>query len=91
MFFLFVLTGRLGELDRPRHVRLAGDDPLLLEGLEMAHHPVGRVDLEVLADLTDRRAVAAAAHLVANEFVDLALPGGELFHGHASSPGKSEW
>ena len=61
------------ELDRPRHVRLAVDQPLLLQRLEVAHHPVGALDLELEADLTDGRAVPASLDLAANEAVNLAL------------------
>ena len=73
------LVDRLGrQLDRPRHVRLAGDQPLLLQGLQVADHAVGRVDVEFGADLADRRPVAAAADLVANELVDRLLPFGQF-------------
>ena len=71
------------ELDRPRHVRLAVDQALLLERLEVAHHPVGALDLELVADLADRRAVAPPLDLAADELVDLALARGQGFEvGH---------
>src|SRR5439155_17660407 len=61
------------ELDRARHVRLAMDQPLLLEGLQVAHHAVGALDLELEADLANRRPVTPPLDLAANEAVNLAL------------------
>jgi hypothetical protein len=44
----------------------------------MAHDSVGRADLEIVADLADRRPVAAAADFLADKVVDLALTLGKL-------------
>ena len=45
--------------------------------------PLGELMLKLLADFADRRAVAAIANLVANEFVDFALTFGKIFEiGH---------
>ena len=50
------------------------DEALLLKGLEVAHDPVGRGDLERLADLPDRGREAAVLDLVPDEVQDLVLP-----------------
>ena len=62
------------QFDRPGHVLPPADQPLPLEGLEMADDTVGRTDVERLTNLPDRRAVAAVLDLVADEGVDLELP-----------------
>jgi hypothetical protein len=68
-------VGRLvDQLDGPRHVLAAGDQPLPFQGLEVADDAVRGADLEGLADFTDGRAVAAGMDLVANETVNLELP-----------------
>ncbi len=73
----FFLVG-IGELDGPRHVRLAGDQALFLQRLQMAHHAVGRADAKVIADLADRRPVTAVGDLIANKIEDFALAGGKV-------------
>ena len=45
-----LIDGLGHELNCPRHIRLAGDQPLLFQGLEVAHHAVGRADSELIAD-----------------------------------------
>ena len=61
--------------------------PFLLQGLQVAHHAVGRADAEVLADLADRRPVTAVADLVAKEFVDrLLFLGQQVARLHGDSP-----
>ena len=50
----------------------------------MAHHAIGAADIKLLADLADRRSVAAIANFVSDEFVDHVLPLGhdvEFRHG----------
>jgi hypothetical protein len=44
----------------------------------VAHHAVGRIDVEVLADLANRWAVTPGVDFVADEIEDLALAGSEL-------------
>src|ERR1051325_6287183 len=51
----------------------------------MAHHPIGRGDVKMFADLANRRPIAAIANFVANEFENQFLPASELFHFHLST------
>ena len=75
------------KLDGPRHVGLAVDQALLLKRLEMAHHAIGALDVEVDADLPDRRPVAPALNLAADELVNVALPGRQQIQvGHELAP-----
>src|SRR5437588_11846493 len=81
------LRGRLmiDQLDRPSREALADDEPLLLQRLQMTHDPVGRLDVKGQADLANRRAVAPALNLFANELIDFPLPVrqlAEVGHGH---------
>ena len=46
--FLGVVT----ELNRTRHVRLAGDQPFFLKSFEVTHHTIGRADAKVGTDFT---------------------------------------
>src|SRR5262245_48819134 len=60
----------------------------------MAHHPVGRFDVELIADFADGGAVAASLDLYANEVVDFPLPFGELAkvrHGKTSQRCPQGW
>src|SRR5262249_43489707 len=71
-------------------------EPLLLERLEVAHHPVGALDLEVHADLAHRRSVTPSLDLAADEVVDLPLPGSQGIQvGHSIPPslgtGTESW
>ena len=66
------------ELNGPGRVFFPLDEPFFLEGFQVAHDAVGRLDVERLADLAHRGAVATVFNLVANELVDLALTFGEL-------------
>ena len=51
----------------------------------MAHHAVRRADAELIADLADRRAVAAIGDQISDKFENLALATGQLrqVHGNA--------
>src|ERR1051325_428650 len=74
-------------MNGPRHVGLAVDEPLLFQRLEMAHHAVGRADIEIVADFAHRRTVSAVADLIAKEFVDFLLPVGQYVEvAHGGSP-----
>ncbi len=46
------------------------DESLAFQGLQMPYDPIRRPNVECVADLTDRRSVAAIPDLVSNEFVD---------------------
>ena len=61
------------QLDRARHIRLAMDQPLLLQGLEVAHHAIGAFDMKMRADLPDGRPVAPPLDLAPDERVDFSL------------------
>ena len=61
--------------------------PFFCRRLEVAHHAVGALDLELEADLADGRAVAASLDLAADEAVNLALPRRQCFEvGHGKAP-----
>ena len=68
----------IDELDGPRFTFLAHDQPLLLQRLEMTHHPVRRQDAEVVADVAHRRSVTLRLDEMADVVVNLALPFGQL-------------
>ena len=77
--------------DGPRRAALARDQALFHQGVEVAHHPVGRFDVEPLADLTDCRAVSPRFDFLADELVDFLLAIGQLGEvGHGMPLEKKE-
>src|SRR5206468_3560119 len=79
------------QFDRPGVFEVALDQPLLLQGLQVAHHPIGRRDVELESDLAHRRAVAAIFDFVPNELVNLSLAIGQLTEvWHRTPPAKKK-
>ena len=74
------------QLDRPGRFALAQDQALLHQRVQMAHHAVGRLDVERLADLAHGRPVAARLDLLADELVNLSLALRQLAEVRHGSP-----
>src|SRR5262249_54199468 len=84
----------IDQLNGTRRETLTDDEALLLQRFEMAHHTVGRLDVESLPNLPDRGTVSPAFDLAADEVVDLPLARRQLTEvGHRTPPTKSglEW
>jgi hypothetical protein len=63
------------------------DQAFFLKRLEMAHHAIGALDVEVDTNLPHRRPVAPALNLAADELVNIALPGRQQIQvGHELAP-----
>jgi hypothetical protein len=72
-------------LDSARLGRVAADEALALERLELGVDAGGRGQADRVADLTDRRGVASVGDRVADHLQDASLPGGELLR-HRCTP-----
>src|SRR4051812_30166986 len=68
----------IDQLDRASGMHFTRDQALFLESLEMAHHAVGRFDLEGQSNLAHRGAVTALFDLLADKMINLCLTFGQL-------------
>src|SRR4051794_16323859 len=76
-------------LNRARHIRLARDQPLFLQCLQVAHHAVWRADPEILANLANGWAVATAIDFFLYEIENFALTRCKLGEIHDRTPPNS--
>src|SRR5207244_5125597 len=69
------------ELNRSCTKPRAFNQSLFLQGFEMAHDAIRRLDVEAFADLSNRRTKSAAFDFVLDKIVNLPLPLGQLAKG----------